>query len=129
MFGKYWKEQAEPLPSARSVKYHIRRLLEIMDKDKPLADLSKADVHNYVVVRGKMKPRVSHATINCELDALCSAYMMARDRWGHPVRQIRGHDHRFPQAERPEATLSPEEVREAVILMTPKSRTWPTPSS
>jgi hypothetical protein len=72
MMGKYWVEHAKKLPSANSVKYHIHRLLEIMGRDKPLADLGNADVHRYVIMRSKMP--VSHATINRELDVLCSAY-------------------------------------------------------
>ena len=40
MMGKYWDNHAEKLPSAPSVKYHIMRLLEIIGRDKLLADLS-----------------------------------------------------------------------------------------
>jgi integrase len=120
MMGRYWQDHAKPLPSAKSVKYHIHRLLEIIGRDKPLAELSNADVHGYVTTRSKMP--VSHATINRELDVLQSAYCMARDRWEHPVRPIRWRDHRFPTADTTENTLSIAEAKEAVRLAATKSQ-------
>ena len=118
--GRYWAEHAGRLPSAKSVKYHILRLLEIMGRDTPLAELSNANVHNYVLTRSKMP--VSRATINRELDVLQSAYCMARDRWEHPVRAIRWRDHRFPPDDKREATLNIAEAKEAIRLATTKSR-------
>jgi integrase len=53
LMGRYWNEHAADLPSASSVKYHIARILEILDKDKPLAELSNADVNHYVTTRKK----------------------------------------------------------------------------
>ena len=120
MMGKYWAEHAKPLPSANSVKYHIHRLLEIIGRDKPLAELGNADVNRYVVARAKMP--VSHATINRELDVLCSAYMMARDRWEHPVRAIRWRDHRFPATGDREVTLTITEAKRAVELLATRNR-------
>jgi integrase len=120
MMAKYWEEHAGPLPSAKSVKYHIERLLEIIGRDKPLAELGNADVNRYVTTRSRMP--VSRATINRELDVLQSAYCMARDRWEHPVRAIRWRDHRFPADDKRTNTLSLEESREAIRLMTPKSK-------
>jgi integrase len=120
MMGKYWQEHAKSLPSAKSVKYHIHRLLEIIGRDRPLAELSNADVNRYVITRSKMP--VSRATINRELDVLCSAYMMARDRWEHPVRPIRWRDHRFPAGGKRKAVLTLEEARKAIELLAPRSR-------
>lgn len=120
MMGRYWADHAGKLPSANSVRYHIERLLEIIGRERPLAELGNADVHRYVVTRSQMP--VSHATINRELDVLCSAYMMARDRWEHPVRPIRWKDHRFPASDHREITLTVEEGRRAVQLLAPRSR-------
>jgi integrase len=120
MMGRYWDEHAGALPSANSVKYHIHRLLEIIGRDKPLAELGNADVHRYVTTRSRMP--VSHATINRELDVLCSAYMMARDRWEHPVRPIRWRDHRFPASEAKDATLNVDEAKRAIQFLAPRSR-------
>jgi integrase len=120
MMAKYWEEHAGPLPSAKSVKYHIERLLEIIGRDKPLAELGNADVNRYVTTRSRMP--VSRATINRELDVLQSAYCMARDRWEHPVRAIRWRDHRFPADGKRTATLTVEEASKAVRLMDPRSR-------
>lgn len=120
MMGRYWRDHAKKLPSAKSVKYHIERLLEIMGRDKPLEQMGNADVNRYVTTRSKMP--VSPATINRELDVLCSAYMMARDRWEHPVRPIRWKDHRFPASDHREITLTVEEARRAIGLLAPRSR-------
>jgi integrase len=120
MMGRYWRDHAGDLPSKSSVRYHIQRLLEIMGRDKPVAELSNADVHTYVTTRSKMP--VSHSTINRELDVLQSAYCMARDRWEHPVRPIRWRDHRFPASDPREATLTVAEAKEAVRLAATKSR-------
>jgi integrase len=57
LMGKYWKLHAADLPSASDVKYHIARILEILDKDKPLAELSNADVSHYVATRKKQYAR------------------------------------------------------------------------
>jgi integrase len=119
MMGKYWVEHAAELPSASSVKYHIARLLKMMDKNLQLAELSNKHVNAYVVARAKMA--VTKATINRELDVLCSAYMMARDRWEHPVRPIRWKDHRFPPPDARDATLSIDEARQAVLLLATRS--------
>ena len=120
LMGRYSKEHAKALPSFKSVKYHILRLLEIIGRDKLLAELGNADVHQYVVTRSKMP--VSHATINRELDVLQSAYCMARDRWEHPVRAIRWRDHRFPASDPVDNTLDVEEAREAVRLAATKNQ-------
>ena len=72
-----------------------------------------------MTIRAKMP--VSHATINRELDVLCSAYMMARNLWEHPVRPIRWKDHRFPASERKEATLNIDEAKRAIALLAPRS--------
>lgn len=120
MMGKYWAEHAGALPSASSVKYHIRRLLSILQKEKPLDEFGNADVNRYVVVRQKMP--VTKSTINRELDVLCSAYMMARDRWEHPVRAIRWKDHRFPAPDARDATLDIAEARQAVQLLATRSK-------
>jgi integrase len=53
LMGRYWEEHAQELPSGASVAYHIKRLLEILDRNKPLADLSNADVSAYVTERKK----------------------------------------------------------------------------
>lgn len=119
MMGRYWNDHAGALPSANSVKYHIHRLLEIIGRERPLAEISNADVHRYVVTRSKMP--VSHATINRELDVLCSAYMMARDRWEHPVRPIRWKDHRFPSSDARNATLVIDEAKRCIEFLTPRS--------
>lgn len=58
LMAKYWEEHAGDLPSAKSVKYHIKRLLEIMDKDLPLAELSNKHVADYVTKRKKQFTRV-----------------------------------------------------------------------
>jgi integrase len=120
LMGRYSEEHAKDLPSFPSVKYHILRLLEIIGRDKKLAELGNADVHHYVITRSKMP--VSHATINRELDVLQSAYCMARDRWEHPVRAIRWRDHRFPATDPVNNTIDAEEAREAVRLAATKSQ-------
>lgn len=119
--GRYWKEHAERLPSAKSVKYHLARLISILEPAKPLDQLSNADVNDYVVKRRDMMQsrvkeakRISPATINRELDVLQAAYIMARDSWEHPVRPIDWGRHRMPVDDRPEATLSADEARRAV---------------
>lgn len=120
MMGKYWEEHAGALPSAKSVRYHIERLLEILGRDKPLSEFGNADVNRYVVTRSRMP--VTRSTINRELDVLQSAYCMARDRWEHPVRAIRWRDHRFPADDRREVTLTLGEASEAIRLAATKSR-------
>jgi hypothetical protein len=60
MFAKYWQEHASNLPSAYAITSHIRRLLQIIGKDKPLADLSNKDVSNYVTVRRKDVREATH---------------------------------------------------------------------
>ena len=120
MMGKYWKEHAKALPSAKSVKYHIRRLLEIIGRHKPLADLSNKDVNHYVITRSKMP--VGRSTINRELDVLQAAYIKARDSWEHPVRAINWGDHRFPADDKREITLSLDEARGAILLAKTRSR-------
>jgi hypothetical protein len=52
--GRYWEEHAKALPSAGSVKYHVKRLLDLMGDDIMLAEMGNAHVHDYVVVRSKM---------------------------------------------------------------------------
>ncbi len=120
MMGRYWRDHAKALPSAKSVKYHIHRLLEIIGRDKPLAELGNKDVNHYVVTRAKMP--VTPATINRELDVLCSAYMMARDRWEHPVRPIRWKDHRYPTPDDRTVTLNVAEAKRAIEMLAPRSR-------
>lgn len=120
LMGRYWDEHAGTLPSAKSVRYHIDRLLEIIGRDKPLAELGNADVNRYVTVRSKMA--VARSTVNRELDVLQSAYCKARDSWEHPVRAINWGDHRFPKDDKEEATLNLEEAREAIRLAGTRSR-------
>lgn len=120
MMARYWESHAAKLPSANSVKYHILRLLSIMDKDKPLQEMSNADVHDYVVKRSKMS--VATATVNRELDVLHSAYRMARDLLEHPVRPIAWGRHRFPSSSPRDETLTPDEARHAIELLAPRSR-------
>ena len=120
MMGKYWDEHAGALPSAKSVRYHIDRLLEIIGRDKELAELGNADVNRYVTLRSKMG--VARSTVNRELDVLQSAYSKARDSWEHPVRPINWGDHRYPADDKDEVTLSLEEAREAIRLAATRSR-------
>jgi len=120
LMARYWDEHAAALPSASSVKYHITRLLEIIGRDLPLAEMSNKDVNRYVTTRAKMD--VSPATINRELDVLQSAYCKARDSWEHPVRAINWGDHRFPASQKRKAVLTLEEARRAVALLAPRSR-------
>ncbi len=58
LMAKYWDEHAVDLPSAKDTKYHIRRLLEILDKNLPLAELSNKHVSDYVAKRKKQFTRV-----------------------------------------------------------------------
>ena len=58
LMAKYWEEHAADLPSASDTKYHIRRLLEIIDKDLPLAEFSNKHVADYVAKRKKQFTRV-----------------------------------------------------------------------
>jgi len=118
--GRYWDEHAGALPSAKSVRYHIDRLLEIIGRDKALSELGNADVNRYVTARSKMG--VARSTVNRELDVLQSAYSKARDSWEHPVRPINWGDHRFPADDRDEVTLSLEEAREAIRLAATRNR-------
>jgi integrase len=136
MMAKYWDQHAAELPSSSSVKYHIARLLDILGKDKPLAELSNKDVNQYVNTRKKMlttsrakagkkkqAPKlVSPHTINRELDVLQAAYIRARDLWEHPVRPIKWGEHRLEKPERGNHTLSAEETLKAVQLAKTKSR-------
>jgi integrase len=57
LMGRYWTDHAADLPSGSDVKYHIARILEILDKNKPLAELSNADVAYYVTTRKKQLTR------------------------------------------------------------------------
>jgi integrase len=136
LMGRYWERHAADLPSASSVKYHIQRVLEIIGKDKPLAELSNKDVSDYVAVRKKAfvvshaknpkkrKPRklVSYATINRELDVLQAAYCKARDSWEHPVRAINWGEHRLPLPDKEKKTLKFDEAVKAIQLARTKSR-------
>jgi integrase len=136
MMARYWDEHAGDLPSASSVKYHITRLLDILGKDKPLAELGNKDINQYVNARKKMlttsrakagknkqPPKlVSPHTINRELDVLQAAYIRARDLWEHPVRPIKWGNHRLEKPERGNHTLSAEETLKAVQLAKTKSR-------
>jgi integrase len=61
LMGRYYDEHAADLPSGQDVKYHIARILEILDKDEPLADLSNADVAYYVATRKRQLTR-THGT-------------------------------------------------------------------
>lgn len=124
------------LPSYKSVKYHMRRLVEILGKGKLLAELSNADVDDYVTKRRKMftvsrakKPKeskppklIAASTINRELDVLQAAYIKARDSWEHPVRPINWGQHRLETEERGDHTLTAPEARRAVKLALTKSR-------
>lgn len=134
LMGKYWDEHAGALPSANSVKYHIERLLEILGRDKPLAELGNADINRYVTTRRRMfvivrakkatkkAPKlVTPATINRELDVLQAAYLKARDSWEHPVRPINWGDHRFPADDKKAITLTLDEAREVIRLAATKS--------
>jgi integrase len=129
-------EPEKLLPSYKSVKYHMRRLVEILGKDLPLAELSNKHVSDYVQARRRMfvtsrakDPRkrkppklVAPSTINRELDVLQAAYLKARDSWEHPVRPINWGDHRLGKTQRGDHTLSPIEARKAVLLARTKSR-------
>jgi integrase len=135
LMAKYWEDHAADLPSASSVAYHIKRLLQIIGKNKPLAELSNKDVSDYVTTRKKMvvvvraenpkkrKPPtlVSVGTINRELDVLQAAYCKARDSWEHPVRPINWGDHRLPLPDRQKKTLTFHQALRAIELARTKS--------
>lgn len=127
LMGKYWEEHAGELPSARSVKYHIQRLLDILGRDKPLAELSNADVNRYVTTRKKMRARagknklVAPSTINRELDVLAAAYFRARDSWEDPVLPINWGSYRFPSDDKKQSILNVDEAREGIRLAKTKS--------
>jgi integrase len=136
LMAKYWEDHAAELPSASSVEYHIKRLLEGIGKNKPLAELSNKDVSDYVAKRKKAfvashakdpkkrKPRkpISYATVNRELDVLQAAYCKARDSWEHPVRPINWGDHRLPLPDKEKKTLQFGEAVKAIQLARTKSR-------
>lgn len=93
LMGTWWQERGQYHASAqRSTKYHVKVLLDTLDPNLPLEELSNKHIAAYVNarIRAGKKP----ASICRELDCLESAYHMARDSWEHPVRPIAWKQHR-----------------------------------
>lgn len=120
LMGRYWQDHASALASASDVKYFIRQILKRVDRRLPLEKFGNAALADYVLIR--KRDGVSASTINRELDVIRSAYLMARDRWEHPVRSIRWTDHRQPLDTHRTITLSLEEASRAIELLAER---WP----
>ena len=118
--GKYWKDHASKLASARNTKYFIKQILTFMDKDLPLAELSNKTVYDFVLRRNEQG--VSASTINRELDIVQAVYTLARDRWEHPVRPIKWSVHRLVVDERQRPPLTVDEARLAIQIAATRSQ-------
>lgn len=120
LMGRYWQDHASELASASDTKYFIRQILKALDRHTPLEKFGNSHLAEYVLIR--RRNGVSPATINREIDVIRSAYLMARDRWEHPVRSIRWKDHRQVVDTQRTITISLEEAVRAIDLL---AHRWP----
>ena len=78
--AKWWLEYGQNLASAKDMFIKIRRLLTILDKDRPLSQITKMDVNHLVATFTQSGCKGS--TVNrflCLLSAICSR---AKNNWG-----------------------------------------------
>ncbi len=85
-FGRYWTEHAHKLSWAKEVQRYILQILEAIDPDIAIQDISDSEINDFV--QHRLKNNGGKYAINRALSVFRSMHNMARKKWKQDIQVV-----------------------------------------